>query len=157
MRLRPRSTATILTANVTAPIERVFGVLSDPDKIRQWLPGCRAVSGSELLFRGAWLEVKFGPRTTTFHITDFNPPLSLGWAEQGARRGTTTSFQLGKMGNTTSLRMKQVWTPPSVLAWLRATLRNRRDPKRQLQQTLKNLRRLTGSFRSDRRRLGGDG
>lgn len=124
-------------------MDSVFALISDPARIPNWLPGCRAVSGASLVYKGAWLEVTFGRHTTAFEITDFHPPYSFAWAEHGARAGSRTFFHLGFAGGTTAIKMKHVWTAPSLGAWLRAKLKNRRNPGRQLDQTLQNLRKLT--------------
>jgi uncharacterized protein YndB with AHSA1/START domain len=137
------STSTFLAGDIAAPVDRVFALLVDPRKLPDWLPGCFAVSGSPMVYKGARLLVRFGPRTTTLEITDFQPPTTFGWAEHGARAGSKTFFQLGFAGGTTALKMKHISTFSSLKAWLRSKLNNRRDPHRQLDQTLQNLRKLT--------------
>ena len=137
------STSTVLAGDIAAPVDRVFALLVDPRRLPDWLPGCYAVGGSPMVYKGAQLLVRFGLRTTALEITDFVPPTSLGWAELGARAGSKTFFQLGFAGATTAIKMKHISTFSSLRAWLRAKLKNRRDPHRQLDQTLQNLRKLT--------------
>jgi hypothetical protein len=115
-------------------METVFAILSDPNRIPAWLPGCRAVGGAALIHRGVWLDVRFDERTSSFQITDFHPPFSFAWVERGAREGSRTSFQLGFVAGTTAIRLQQV-------SILRAS-QERRNPKRQLDLTLQNLRKL---------------
>lgn len=139
------SRATVLSGDIAAPDELVFALLSDPRRIPDWLPGCSAVGGAPLIYKGARLLVRFGPRTASFEITDFNPPRTFGWAEEGARTGSRTFFHLGFAGGTTALRMKHIWTARTFWAWLKAKLKDRRDPRRVLDRTLQNLRKLTTS------------
>jgi uncharacterized protein YndB with AHSA1/START domain len=139
------SRATVLSGDIAAPDTLVFALLSDPRRIPDWLPGCSAVGGAPLIYKGARLLVRFGPRTASFEITDFNPPRTFGWAEEGARSGSRTFFHLGFAGGTTALRMKHIWTARTLWAWLKAKLRDRRDPQRVLDRTLQNLRKLTTS------------
>lgn len=137
------SSSTTLASVVAAPIDRVFALLVDPRKLPDWLPGCYAVAGSPLVYKGAKLLVRFGGRTASFEIIDFHPPTTFGWAEQGARAGEKTFFKLDFAGATTAIKMMHVSTFSSLRAWLRAKLNNRRNPRRQLDQTLQNLRKLT--------------
>lgn len=137
------SSSTVLAGAIAAPVDRVFALLVDPRKFPDWLPGCYAVGGAPLIYKGARLLVRFGPRTTAFEITDFVPPTTFGWAELGARAGSQTFFQLAFAGATTAIKMKHVSTFSSLKAWLRTKLGNRRDPYRQLDLTLQNLRKLT--------------
>lgn len=139
------STSTFLAGDIAAPMDEVFALLVDPRKIPDWLPGCYGVGGAPLIYKGARLLVRFGMRTTAFEITDFVPPTTFGWAEHGARAGSKTFFQLGFAGGTTALKMKHISTFSSLKAWLRSKLNNRRNPHRQLDQTLQNLRKLTTS------------
>ena len=132
-----------LTGTVPAPMDRVFGLLTDAARFPEWLPGCHAVAGSPDVKKGARLEVQFGPRTTAFEITDFVSPTTLGWVEHGARDGSRTFFSLGFAGGSTAVRMKHVWTAPSFGAWLRTRITERRNPRRVLDQTLQNLSKLT--------------
>jgi uncharacterized protein YndB with AHSA1/START domain len=138
------STSTFVTGDIAASVDRVFALLVDPRRIPDWLPGCSAVGGAPMIYKGARLLVRFGPRTTAFEITDFNPPRTIGWAEEeGARTGSQTFFQLGFAGGTTALRMKHIWTARTFGAWLKAKLNDRRDPHRVLDMALQNLRKLT--------------
>jgi uncharacterized protein YndB with AHSA1/START domain len=143
------STSTTLAGDIAAPVDRVFALLVDPRKIPDWLPGCYAVGGSPMIYKGARLLVRFGPRTTSFRITDFNPPSAFGWAEEeGARSGAKTFFHLGFAGGTTAIQMKHIGAPQTLGAWLKARLRDRRDAHRVLNMTLQNLRKLTTTLRS---------
>lgn len=96
-----------------------------------------------MIYKGARLLARFGGRTTTLEITDFIPPTTLGWAEHGTRAGSKTFFKLDFAGATTAIKMMHISTFPNLRAWLRAKLNNRRNPRRQLDQTLQNLRKLT--------------
>jgi uncharacterized protein YndB with AHSA1/START domain len=135
--------AIVVSGAIAAPMEQVFAIISDPTRIPEWLPGCRAVGGTPLIRQGSWLDVSFGERTSSFRITDFHPPFSFGWAEHGRREGSRTSIQLGSVGTETAIRMQQI-VPPIPAPWLKGKLKERRDPKKQLDQTLRNLRRLLG-------------
>ncbi|MFN2571733.1 MAG: SRPBCC family protein [Gemmatimonadales bacterium] len=137
------SRSTVLAGDIAAPVDRVFALLADPRRIPDWLPGCYGVGGAPLICKGARLLVRFGPRTTSFEITDFLPPNTLGWAEEGARTGSRTFFHLAFAGATTALRMKHVWTPQTLGAWFKSKLKDRRNTHRVLDMTLQNIRKLT--------------
>jgi hypothetical protein len=95
-----------------------------------------------MLCKGARLLVRYGERTTAFEITEFHPPTTIGWVEEGARSGAKTFFHLGFAGATTSFRVKHV-TPLSLGKWLQSKLSDRRDTHRVLNMTLQNIRKLT--------------
>src|SRR5207245_198453 len=52
--------------------DKVYALLTDPQRIGDWLPGCAAVEGTSIK-RGARLTAHFGQRTTEFEVVDLNP------------------------------------------------------------------------------------
>jgi uncharacterized protein YndB with AHSA1/START domain len=137
-----RTVSHTLIEFISAPIDQVFALVSDPHQMTTWLPDCTAVETAEPLRKGRRLTVHFGPRITEFEIVDFAPPRTFGWIERGLRKGAKTFFQLDAAGTSTAVTIRDVWIPPSVAAWLRARVRPKRQGPRQLKQILENLRKL---------------
>ena len=135
-----RPVATTLGNYVVAPVERVFQLLTDPTRYPDWLPGCSSAEPAGPVKKGSQLNVRFGPRHTTFEIVDCSAPYTFGWVERGARQGCKTFFQLDFAGSLTGVTIQDVWEPPSLGALVRATLRRRRFPERRLDRTIQNLR-----------------
>jgi uncharacterized protein YndB with AHSA1/START domain len=130
-----------LVSHVGAPIDKVFAVLSDPARIPEWLPACRAASSSGPLRKGAKIKVRFGEvRETEFEVIDFSAPNTFGWAERGGRKGHKTFFRLDFAGGSTAVTIKDVWTPPTFAAWLRAKFSAKRNVAKVLDGTVQNLR-----------------
>ena len=130
-----------LVSHVGAPIEKVFAVLSDPARIPEWLPACRAASASGPLRKGAKIKVRFGEaRETEFEVIDFSAPNTFGWAERNGRKGHKTFFRLDFAGGSTAVTIKDVWTPPTFAAWLRAKFSAKRNVAKVLDGTVQNLR-----------------
>ena len=63
-----------------------------------------------------------------------------GWIERGLRQGTKTFFRLDPASTGTAVTIREVWTPVTFRAWLRARLRPKRDVPRRLRRILENLR-----------------
>jgi len=131
-----------LIEHIRAPADRVFDVLSNPDRIPEWLPGCGAVQSDGPLRKGTRFRARFGARLTEFEIVDFNRPRTFGWAERGQRQSSKVFFRLDAAGAATAVTVQDVWTPRSVGGWVRGRLLPRRSPQRQLGAILKNLRQL---------------
>ena len=128
--------------SVRAPIKRVFDVLTDPDRFREWLPGCSGVEPQGPMKRGTRLSVRFGERSTEFEVVDFAPPMAFGWTERGARQGSKMFFRLDASGDTTAVTVRQVWIPRSFVAGLRGRFFEKRQVQSQLDQILKSLKQL---------------
>ncbi len=131
-----------LIDHVRAPIDRVFALLSDPARMPEWLPGCSAVETEGPLKHGARLKARFGTRLTEFEIVDFAPPHAVGWVERGQRWGSKTFFRLDFVGGSTSVTVRDEWTPHSLGAWVQGRLLPKREVQRQLKAILQNLQRL---------------
>src|SRR5439155_4083146 len=83
-----------LIDHVRAPIDQVFALLTDPDRMADWLPGCGGVQSEGLLKRAARFKARFGDRLAEFEIVDFIPPRTVGWANAGSGRARTRPFDL---------------------------------------------------------------
>jgi uncharacterized protein YndB with AHSA1/START domain len=131
-----------LIDSVSAPIDEVFALLTDPRRMIAWLPTCDDVyvQSAGPLVKGARLVVRFGERVTAFEVVDFVPPRTFGWIERGLRQGTKTFFRLDPTGSGTAVTVREVWTPVTFRAWLRARLRPKRDVPRRLRRIIENLR-----------------
>ena len=136
-----RSIDHTLITQVGAPIEKVFAVLTDPVRMPEWLPMCESVEANGPVRRGSRLKVHFSEgRRTEFEVVDFNQPNTFGWVEHGGREGAKTFFRLDFAGGATALTIKDVWRPPSFLAWLKAQLFPKRNTKRQMDRAVQSLR-----------------
>jgi uncharacterized protein YndB with AHSA1/START domain len=124
-----------LIDHVRAPIDTVFAALTDPRCLEQWLPGCSAVLAQGPVRKGSKLRAQFGPRTTEFDVVDYQPPNTFGWVERGQRRNSKTFFRLDSAETATAVTIRQVWTPPSISAWVRGRL----FPKRNVQRHCKTI------------------
>ncbi len=131
-----------LIDHVRAPIDRVFALLSDPARMPEWLPGCTAVEAEAPLKHGARVKVRFGTRLTEFEIVDCAPPNTMGWVERRQRMGSKTFFRLDFVGGSTSVTVRDEWTPRSLGAWVQGRLLPMRDVPRYLKSILQNLQRL---------------
>ncbi len=107
-----------LIDHVSAPVERVFALLTDPGRMADWLPGCDAVVAEGPLKRGDRFRVRFGRRPTEFEVVDFTPPHRFGWVERGERKGMETLFQLVFIGAATRVTIREMWMPQSLGAWV---------------------------------------
>lgn len=136
-----RSIDHTLITQVGAPIEKVFAVLTDPARIPEWLPMCESVETHGPVRRGSRLKIHFSEgRRTEFEIVDYNAPNTFGWVEHGGREGAKTFFRLDFAGGATAVTIKDVWRPPSVMAWLKAQLFPKRNTKRQMDRAVQSLR-----------------
>jgi len=130
-----------LVSHVAAPIEKVFAVMTDPARIPEWLPACKAASLTGAMRKGARVKLRFGEtRETEFEIVDFQAPQTLGWAERGARKGYKTFFRLDFAGGSTAITIRSVWTPPSVSAWVKGKLSGKRNVTQMMDGVVQNLR-----------------
>jgi len=125
--------------SIPAPAGDLFTLLTDPERIPQWLPGCNAVQSDGPVQRGASLKVRFGVRVTTFEIVDFTQSRTFGWLERGQRQGWKTLFHLEPVGAATAVTIRDVWTPPSLGAWLRGRLFEKRRVAHPLDEIVENL------------------
>jgi len=136
-----RSIDHTLITQVGAPIERVFAVLTDPARIPEWLPMCESVEIDGPMKRGSRLRVHFADhRLSVFEIVDYQAPSTFGWVEHGGREGAKTFFRLDFAGGATAITIKDVWQPPSLLAWLKARLFPKRNTARQMDRAVQSLR-----------------
>jgi len=136
-----RSIDHTLITQVGAPIEKVFAVLTDPLRIPEWLPMCESVEANGPVRRGSRLKVHFvDHRLTEFEVVDYHAPSTFGWIEHGGREGAKTFFRLDFAGSSTALTVKDVWRPPTILAWLKAQLFPKRNTKRQMDRAVQSLR-----------------
>jgi uncharacterized protein YndB with AHSA1/START domain len=136
-----RSVDHTLVTQVGAPIEKVFSVLTDPARIPDWLPMCESVEIDGPVRKGSRLRVRFSDsRLTVFEIVDYHAPTTFGWVERGGREGAKTFFHLQFAGGSTALTLKDVWQPPSFMAWLKARLNPKRNTKRQMDRAVQSLR-----------------
>jgi uncharacterized protein YndB with AHSA1/START domain len=131
-----------LIDHISAPIDEVFAVLTDPRRLEQWLPGCGAVVTDGAIGKGSRLQVQFGGRTTDLDIVDFHPPRTFGWVERGQRRDYKTFFQLDPTSGATAVTIQEVWMPSSILAWIRGRFFSKRNVLRHQREILRNLRSL---------------
>jgi len=129
-----------ISSTIPAPIDRVFAVLTDPFRMAQWLPAARAVEAAGPLKQGSRFRVLFDTRDTELEVVDFNAPTVFGWVERIGRRHWQTFFRLEFAGGSTRLTVQQIWTPPSLLAWLRVRLSPRRNVPARLDMMVQNLR-----------------
>jgi uncharacterized protein YndB with AHSA1/START domain len=140
-----RPVAHTLIDTIAAPLDQVFAALTDPTRVAQWLPGCTGVRCDVPLKKGVRFTARFGARVTEFEIVDFTPPATFGWVERRGRSGRAgwkTFFHLEWTGASTALTIRDVWLPPSFLAWVRGRFFDRRRVRGQLHAILQNLRKL---------------
>ena len=131
-----------LIEHISAPIDDVFAVLTDPRRIEQWLPGCAGVVVAGSIGKGARLQVRFGRRMTEFDVVDFRAPRTFGWVERGQRKDYKTFFQLDPTGGATAVTIQEVWTPSSIGAWIRGRFFPKRNVPRHQKEILRNLRHI---------------
>jgi hypothetical protein len=134
--------ATTLTAQVGAPIERVYAALTDPAAMARWLPAASAVEATEPgpVHRGGRMRVSFGARQALLEIVDHKPPYTFGWVEREGRPGAKTFFRLDWNGGSTAITVRDVWEPLSAAAWVKSKVSAKRDPKRTLDSMVQGLR-----------------
>src|SRR5438552_10458705 len=118
--MRPASRTVIQT--VPVPIERVFALLTDPNRMAEWLPGCGGTQSDKPLRKGVRFKVRFGQRMTEFEVVDFAPPTTFGWVERGGRNGWKTFFRLDPSAQSTAVTVRDVWAPRTLIAWLRSRI-----------------------------------
>ena len=123
-----------------AGIDRVFAVLTDPERIPGWLPGCEAAHSESPVKQGTRIKARFRARITEFEVTDCIPPNSFGWAERGQRRSSTLGFRLYPVGSSTTVAVREVWAPTSLASWAWGRLVSRRNPQRHVALILEKLR-----------------
>lgn len=86
------------TFALSAPQERVWSFITDPQKVAQCIPGCEGAEEKERGKYAAAINVKVGPIRTTFHLdieqTEQRPPefaSYLGKGEEGSRASRVSS------------------------------------------------------------------
>lgn len=128
------------TGQVPAPIDQVFGVLTDPARMPEWLPGCDRAVTQGFVGQGARIQARFpGSRMTEFEVVDYAPPHRFGWVERGQRNGWRLWFRLNATGGATAVTICEVWAPTSLAAWVWGKLVRRRHAQRQVGLILENL------------------
>ena len=135
-----------LISQISAPIEKIFALLSDPARFPEWLPACRSAEAQGPLRKGAKITVRFGEalRETVFEIVDFAAPHTIGWTERGARKGQKTFFRLDFAGGSTAVTIKDVWVPANLVAWIKGKFFPKRNVQKVLDATVNNLRAAVG-------------
>jgi len=119
----------------------LFDILSDPARIPEWMPHCRAAKCDGPLRKKSRVTLEFGRRTIELVITEFTAPTTLGWTERSPRDGAQVFFQLAFGGGTTTLTVKEVW-PGSGLRGLLGRLLGRRNAKKRFDAMVQNLRKI---------------
>ena len=127
---------------VHVPMAQVFAFLTSPGRMPDWLPECTGVEYEAPLKRGTRFTARFGERVTEFEVVDLAAPATFGWAERGERTGSKTFFRLEGRGGSTALTIREVWTPRSLVAWLRGHVRQKRDVKRRLSGVVERVRNM---------------
>jgi uncharacterized protein YndB with AHSA1/START domain len=135
-----RSVSYAAVDRLSAGIDRVFAVLTDPDRMPEWLPGCEAAHSDHPVAKGTRIRARFRARITEFEVTDCVPPNTFGWVERGQRRSSTLSFRLYPVGSWTTVAVREVWAPRSLASWAFGTLISRRHPQRHVALILEGLR-----------------
>ena len=126
--------------SVPASVDQVFALLTDPERIADWLPGCTAVQSDGPLKQGARFKVRFGDRVTEFEVVDFARPAAFAWAERGELKGRRTFFRLAGSGDSTAVTI-HAWIPHSRRAWFHTRIWDRRS-NHQLHEILRSVRRV---------------
>src|SRR5207247_11410922 len=83
-----------IVRSIHAPVGDVVALLTDPNRIPHWLPGCNDARSDGPLQRGACLRVRLGLRVTTFSVFDFTESALFGFLERCQRHGWKTLFDL---------------------------------------------------------------
>ena len=103
------------SANVPAPIDRVFALISDPLRMPEWLPSCvavKATTSDRMAGKGARYKLTFQRDThqheSVIEIIDFSAPHTFGWVEIYHRAGSKTFFALGFEGGSTKVSLKHI-------------------------------------------------
>lgn len=135
-----RSISYAAVDRLSAGIDRVFAVLTNPDRMPEWLPGCEAAQSDNPVEKGTRIRARFSSRITEFEVTDCVPPNSFGWAERGQRRSSTLRFRLSSVGSWTTVAVHEVWAPTSLAGWAWGLLISRRNPQRHVALILEGLR-----------------
>ena len=123
-------------------MSNLFDILSDPTRIPEWMPHCRAARCDGPLRKKSRVTLEFGRRKIALVITEFTAPTSLGWLEHTPREGAQVFFQLAFGGGTTTLTMKEVWPGSGFKNWLLGTLFRRRRAKKRFDGMVQNLRKI---------------
>ncbi len=135
------------SGTVGAPIDRVFALITDPARMPEWLPSCRAVTPApKLTGKGDRHRILFerdGRRVDAeIEIIEYTPPHNYGWVEIRRRKGSRTYIHLQFQGGATKITMKYVWEPAGLRAWLLGQYYRRRDVHRMFDSLLQNLRKV---------------
>lgn len=148
-----RPLAHTLIESVQVPMAQVFAFLTSPGRMPDWLPDCTGVEYEAPLKRGARITAHFGARVTEFEVVDYAPPATFGWAERGERKGSKTFFRLDGRAGSTALTIREVWTPRSLLGWLRGHFREKRAVERRLSGLVEQVRAIESVCRPAKRGL----
>jgi carbon monoxide dehydrogenase subunit G len=124
---------------VSAPVNQVFAVLTDPGGMAACFPGADTVTSAGPLEPGASITVRFGARVTEFEVVAYTEPSTVGWVERGGRRGWRTVFNLDPSGSGTALTIRNIWAPHSFGAWLRGRVFGKREVEQHLERILDNV------------------
>lgn len=124
---------------VSAPVNQVFHVLTDPGGMAACFPGADAVQSTGPLAAGTSITVRFGERVTEFEVVAYTEPSTVGWVERGGRQGWRTVFNLDPAGAGTALTIRNEWAPHSLGAWLRGRWFGKREVEQHLERILDNV------------------
>lgn len=141
----PKPVSFVHSGLVPAPIDRVFAVLSDPNRFTEWMPGCHEVAPRDQpVKKGAVYHLAIADRNyrVEIEIVDFSPPNTIGWVEIRRRTGNKVFIALEYHGGVTKFTMKHITNPPSWRAWLNGQFYRRRDAWRTFNRALQNLRKI---------------
>ena len=148
----PKPVDIIHTGTIGAPIEKVFALLTDPQRIPDWLPGCSAIVPKDGVVKvGARFHLEMGSRgnRVEIEVIDFQPPRTFGWVEHLRRKGNKTFLKLDYQGGSTRITFKLMWQPVSFRSWLLGQFYRRRDAWRIFNGMVQNLRKVL--IRGERR------
>src|SRR5713101_882791 len=131
--MKPASVS--LSDSIGAPVERVFELLTDSARLREWYPGCDGVvrrQGGRGKGERWTLRIKTTNRVADLQIEviDYTPPTSFGWIELAPRAGSKIFFRLEFSGGATRITMKEIWIPKTLRGWVRGKLLRRRNAHR---------------------------
>ena len=134
------------SGHVQTPIDRVFALISDPERMPEWLPRCVAAKAGipARQGKGARYTVTFQRdevrHETVIEVIEFSAPHSFGWVEIYHRAGSKTFFALGFAGGSTKVTMKHIFVPTGLRSWINGQFYRRRNAHRMFEGLLNNLR-----------------
>lgn len=139
--------AFVYSGTVAAPIDRVFDLITDPTRMPEWFPQCRAViPAGQAPRKGVRHRIQFERDRrridAEIEVIEYHPPTSYGWVEIYRRAGSKTFFALHFQGGATKVTMKYIWVPAGLRSWLLGQFFRRRNAHRMFDGLLQNLRKV---------------